>query len=423
MQAADAVLGERKLVSNVERVGEPWLYEHVRGVDLPPRPMLKIMLFVLCHSTMVLMYRPLVPLYLDSLDVEPMVVGFTLAAYSVVPALLSLWASRIIGLMLVRQLFMLGTGMVVMGCLALGLTENLALISIGHMISGASSMMVVIAAQSYVYQVSGPREVARNFSLLVGSFAMADIIGPSLGGTLARLVGYPSAFLLICLVGLGTWGVSLSFRKETITQPSNTRVSLSRVRRVLSSPQCVMGLLMVVAAITILSLSLSFYPLHLAHLGFGAQIVGLFLSFRGLGQLGTPLTLAYLERKVGRAWVFVGASLVAIMCLVAIPILTGTLSFILVSAILGGAFGLMIPISLVTLTEGSTDQDRVFALGMRFSLNRTVDTVGPIAFGLSVQLVGPTAPFYLASGCIALVLVVIYSQRNLLERKQDRGVT
>lgn len=389
---------------------------------MPSRSMLKIMAFVLSYATMSLMYRPLVPLYLDSLQVEPMVVGFTLAAYPVVPALLSLWASRIIGVMAVRQLLMVGSGMVAVGCLTLGLTDNLLLISVGHMVSGASSMMVVVAAQSYVYQVSEPRAVARNFALLVGSFSLADIIGPTLGGTLVRIVDYQGAFLLISLMALVGWGISLSFKGEVISQPGETRVSFSRARRVLSSPQYLMGLLMVLAAITILTLSLSFYPLHLSRLGFSAQMVGLFLSFRGLGQLSAPLIIAYLERRIGRWWVFMLAALAAAVCLVIIPLLSETMPLILVSVFLGCAFGLMIPISLVTATEGSTDEDRVFALGMRFSFNRTVDAVGPVAFGMGFQLAGPTAPFYLAASCLCLVGVILYLNREAVEGKKGQAV-
>lgn len=386
---------------------------------MPSRKTLMLLLFIFIYGTMGLMYRPLVPLYLDELEIEPFMVGLTLAAYPVIPALLSLWASKVIGWLQIRQLLMAGTAMVAIGCVALGLSENLVVISLGHMISGTSTMMVVVASQSYIYQVSRPHMVARNFALLVGSFSLADILGPSLGGSLARMVGFQQAFLLISLGAIGAWMVSLSFGREKIKQPSNVRVSWSLARQVLSSPQYVLSLVIVVAAITILTLTLSFYPLHLSRLGYSAQMVGLFLSFRGLGQLASPLGMAFLERRIGRSGVFIGASILSLASLLLIPLVASPGPLLVISMLLGCSFGLMIPISLVSATEGSTADTRVFALGMRFAFNRTMDALGPVIFGAGVQMAGLTAPFYITALMVGAVLVVVYSRRRYLEARLD----
>ncbi len=368
------------------------------------------------------MYRPLVPLYLESLGASPLDVGLVISAYSLLPALLSLSASRVISSLTIQHLLGMGSLMVAAGCLSMALSTSLPVLFVGQMIGGASSVLVVVAAQSYVQQISSPQALVRNFSLLVGTFSLADVIGPTVGGSLARGIGFQPTFLVTACVAVAALAMSRRLGRDRLQQTAAEPVTWSLVKDVVSSPHYRLSLALTVSGIVILTLNLSFYPLYLSTLGFSPQTVGIILSFRGVGQVLAPVVMGPLERAVGRVRIMTGALVAGAAMLVLIPFTSGLPAFIGLSVVLGCSFGLIIPLSLVLASEGTRPSRKIMALSLRFAFNRATDTAGPVIFGAAVEAWGYAAPFRLAGAYLAGTLAYALRRRRLVEsRPEDKS--
>lgn len=386
-------------------------------MDGSNRQMIRLLLFILCYSSTALMYRPLVPLYLESLGTPPLGVGVIVAAYSMVPALLSLGAANVIASHSIRNLLGAGSIMIMIGCVTLAVFTSSPVLFAGQLISGTSAILVVVGAQSYVQQVSDPAHLSRNFALLVGVFSVADVTGPLLGGTLVRAVGYQNAFAATAVFAMMGLVISRTFGARRLEGTGPERVTLAAIRAVASSPQYRMGLALTVAGISIMSLSMSFYPVYLARVGLAPGVVGLVLSVRGVGQLMAPVMIGAMERKLGRTWVVGSALAGGAVAALLVPALTSLPSLMAASLVLGCAFGLLIPMSLVMVSEGGAAGGRVLGLSLRFTFNRVTDTLGPIAFGAGTHWWGISAPFQMATAYLALTLALVLGHRRVLERE------
>ncbi len=117
-----------------------------------------------------------------------------------------------------------------------------------------------------------------------------------------------------------------------------------------------------------------------------------------------------------------GALVSAGAALALVPALSSFPAFILASLIIGCSFGLLIPLSLVLASEGTSDDTRIMALSLRFAFNRATDTAGPVLFGAAVEVWGYAAPFRLAGAYLAGTLAFSLRRRHLMESQPARNV-
>ncbi len=383
-------------------------------MDSSTKQVVRLLLFIVCYSFTALMYRPVVPLYLSSLDASPVVVGLVVAAYSVVPTLLAVWASATISAYPVRTLLGAGSLMIMVGCLTLAVSTSIPILLLGQMISGSSALLVVVSAQSYVQLVSDPAKLARNFSLLVGTFSLADVVGPAAGGFLVRSVGFQNTFLLAAACACVGVAVSRIVDSHKLVAEDAGPMTLRGVGVILSSARYRLGLVLTMAGIAILSLSMSFYPLYLSGVGLGAALVGLVISARGMGQVLAPVIMGPLLNRLGRLGVVYIALAAGIGVMMLVPFLSAFHTLVVASLVMGCSFGLIIPMSLVMVAEGGRSEDRVKALSVRFAFNRVTDTLSPVAFGVGVQQWGLGVPFFMTACYLLLTKLFVIRNRTLL---------
>ena len=368
----------------------------------------------------------MVPLYLESLGIEPFVIGVILASHALVSALGALIAPRFILAMPFKRVLGLGISLLTVGCLSFATFTFVPLLVLGQMVGGLSSIMIVIATQSYVGQISLRSHLARNFSLLVSTFGVAGIIGPTLAGTIERALSYRWAFLIMAGISVVALFTSRFVGNEKVEgSGGSTDVNWESMKVLLRGPGFQAGLIVTVAAISILSLSMSFYPLYLASIGLSTQLIGILLSLRSLGELVAPVTIRLAEAWLGRWRLLLATLTLGILLMVVIPSLTSLNALLVTALLLGISFGFAVPISLALVSENAGSDQRALAMSVRFAVNRGTDSVGPLLFGTVVHLWNYAAAFYACGTYLLWTLSYAIRHRSLIAgvpEKEDESL-
>ncbi|MEW6081776.1 MAG: MFS transporter [Bacillota bacterium] len=371
------------------------------------RHMAALLIFNFWNALMLLMFRPLVPLYLDCLGIEPFTMGVVLSAYSLVPAVISLWVSWIVSRLTLRRWSYLLIVLTFSGCMLFYLSGNIGILFAGQLLVGLAQILLVLGSQSYISCSCSDKSLTWGFSLLVASYGAAGIIGPTVGGFLAQQFDYRQAFLVIGVSSIVGVFFSGLLAREYITKTKRVPIDRLHVHHIFESGRYKLSLMLTVAALCILTLFNSFFPLYLRQMGLEPFSIGFLLSLRGVGELLAPPLLRALERKLRRARLL-QATLVAEIGLVAMmPLLQSALLLGVGSAMVGGAFGILTAMSLALATEDTERETRAMALGLRFTFNRITDTLGPIVFGAAAVVWGYAAPFYVVVFYLVLALVSV----------------
>ncbi len=377
--------------------------------------MKRLLLFNFCYALVMTMFRLLVPLYMESLGYQPVVIGTLLSAHAFISVLAALWAPRIILRFPFRRVLSVGITVFMLGCLTFGATDQLAFLFVGQLLTALSSVVVMIAAQSYVAQISPASQVSRNFSWWVSAFGVAGIIGPGLAGALVLRFDYWWTFVTIVIIGFMSLATSRLFG-ETRLQGAGPSGELNRanVRYLLRGARYRAGLVMTITDITILTLSMSFLPLYLASKGLGTGVIGLVLSLRSLGEVMAPLSVRPVEAMVGRWRLLIGALIMGVTALLVVPALNHAWELALAALLLGITTGFIAPLSMAMISESVETDKRALAMGVRSTFTRTAGTLAPALYGSVINHWSYGGAFYLCALYATLVLWYTLKHRELM---------
>jgi MFS family permease len=289
----------------------------------------------------------------------------------------------------------------------------LVLLFLARLIDGVSGGTVATAG-AVLADISRPEERARAFGLIGVAFGLGFILGPALGGLLARIaIGLPVLFAVgFALVNLV---VVVTFLPET--HPLEARLPLPRKRELQPFTQ----LARVFANPRVRRLCAAFFLFLLAFSSFTAILVLYFkqafgwgpdlcaLAFLVVGVVATAVQgglIGPLVHRLGEGRLtLAGVGFVSVGCLLiplapadaAVPVV-----FVAVALLALGS-GLVTPCLRSLVSRRLDDAGQGAALGSLQGLQSLGGFLGPPLAGLAYETVGRRSPFWLA---ITLMLVV-----------------
>lgn len=292
-----------------------------------------------------------------------------------------------------------------------------------RLIDGVSGGTAATAG-AVLADITPPEKRARAFGLIGVAFGLGFIIGPFLGGQLARIavtvpIWVATGFALLNLV------VVLTLLPET--HPVSERRDLPRKRELNPFAQVAR----VIGNPAVGRLGLGFFLFFLAFNGFTAILVLYFkqrfnwgpelatTAFLIVGVVATVVQGGLIGPLVNRfgEWklTLIGLGLVIAGCLL-IPTTnpeqarTGVFTAV---AILASGTGLVTPSLRSMVSRRLSDEGQGAALGSLQALQSLGSFLGPPLAGLGYDLLGQTSPFFVSAGL--LVLVVLLVTRSPLE--------
>jgi MFS family permease len=173
--------------------------------------------------------------------------------------------------------------------------------------------------QAFVVELVGKDDLANGIALHSAVFNSARLIGPALGGALIALIGIAWCFFLngisYLAVIAGLWMMRLPRRSFSSAATSNIRKSLGESFSYVRQTKPVLGLLALVAMVTIFGWSFSvLLPVFAGEILKGdALTLGKLMSAMGSGALLSALTVAAIGNRIApRRVLFSGLTILVI---------------------------------------------------------------------------------------------------------------
>ena len=286
-----------------------------------------------------------------------------------------------------------------------------------RLIDGVSGGTAATAG-AVLADITPPEKRARAFGLIGVAFGLGFIIGPFLGGQLARIavtvpIWVATGFALLNLI------VVLTLLPET--HPVSERRVLPRKRELNPFAQ----IARVIGHPAVGRLGLGFFLFFLAFNGFTAILVLYFkqrfnwgpelatTAFLIVGVVATVVQGGLIGPLVNRfgEWklTLFGLGLVIAGCLL-IPTTnpeqarTGVFTAV---AILASGTGLVTPSLRSMVSRRLSDEGQGAALGSLQALQSLGSFLGPPLAGLGYDLLGQTSPFFVSAGLLVLVVLLV----------------
>jgi len=252
---------------------------------------------LLFYSTAVLwnltngMMMILVPLYALSLGFSILKIGSVIA----LPVLM-MFGIRFVGGALCDRF---GERLILQLCYLLSVLSVILLLPadgfgslfLSQTVANCSRSLFWTPAQSLATQLPGP-SVGKRLGHLSAWNHVGNLLGISIGGVLAALLGYYGSFLV--MIGVSVICVSLGlFLPRVERKPSGRTVwqITAGIGRFVRVPKVWLGIFASFAAALPSTLTQSLFPVYLSQLNYGEQWIGLTVSGRALGTIAIVLIL------------------------------------------------------------------------------------------------------------------------------------
>jgi len=233
----------------------------------------------------------LVPLYALSLGFSVLKIGSVIA----LPVLVTL-GMRFVGGALCDRF---GERLILQLCYLLSVFSVVLLLQakgfgslfLSQAIANCSRSIFWTASQSLATQVPGPNVGKRLGHLSAWSYG-GNLVGISIGGALAALLGYYGSFLVV--IGMSVTCVLLGlFLPRVERKPSGRTVwqITAGIGRLVRYPRVWLGIFSSFGAALPSTLTQSLFPVYLSQLNYGEQWIGLTVSGRGVGTVAIVLIL------------------------------------------------------------------------------------------------------------------------------------
>ncbi len=345
---------------------------------------------------------PILPFYAEQFGASATVLGLLLTSYAAMQFLFSSPWGRLsdrIGRKRVLLITMAGS------CLALvvtGLAGSLTILFVGRILGGIFGANISVAS-AYVTDVTTEENRSRGMGLIGAAFGIGFLLGPALGGILARFSYHvPILFAaLLCAINL----LYASFR---LAEPARHHHHEERIeRRVLAHrPILWMCLIYFVFSLSVAQIEAVFAFFMMDRFGYDVLHVAYILAMMALIMILIQGGLIrVLTQKYGERLLLVAGSLLLGLSFAFVPASPSVPLLLVPLAIASCGRGICQPSLMSLVSKKSPAHLRGAVMGTFQASANLARVVGPIIAGLLYDS-WQGSPFLLAAG---LMLVVFFS--------------
>ncbi len=373
------------------------------------------------------MIMVVVPLWVVTLHVSPLMVGVILGSRHFLVLLYSIHGGAMMDRLDVRRVMVSFAVTGVALPFLYPLLPYVGAMIVLQMIAGYCTASGWMGAQAVIGQAM--KGSAVHTGRMSAAVRLGALIGPPIAGAAWDLGGPWGAFSALAFWGLGMLASCLLLPaprdaesggkrppprlRDLVPHPSDYVAAL----RMLAIP--IVAVVMAVAILRIAGFGIqsTFYAVLLERRGYSGTTIGLLLALYSLVGGAASLWVGQLTRRFSPAWlmiVMVGISVAAVMVT---PLMGNFAALALASAVNGGSYGLSQPL-MITLTSKVVGRDNQGkAIGLRTTANRLAATFMPVIMGAVVQWTGLDWGFYLTGGVVlALLAMVAIGARGAIRR-------
>lgn len=346
--------------------------------------------------------RPFITYRAIEIDASATAIGLIGAIYALFPVLLALKFGSWVGRYGEGKFLVFGTFSLIASCASLIFTSNVISLAIATAFAGLSHLALMVGGQTMVALRAPKSEYNRLFGYYTFSASLGHTFGPVIAGILAGSLanGMPKdsnrafifAILLstIALIPTFTWRDSAPTVKAAEAQ-SNTWAA---AKSMLSRKEISLAVFISLAISSTLDLLVIFLPLLGKERAIDPAVIGLIISLRAVGSMGSRLILGKVSKHISDRKLLLSSTTFSMLACIGMvytsnSILLGALVFI---AGFSSGFGQPLTMALISLrTEAD---ERALAVSARLTGNRLGQFVLPVIAGLIANGAGVGAVFW-----------------------------
>nr|WP_231689678.1 MFS transporter [Bacillus sp. FJAT-27245] len=147
-----------------------------------------------------------------------------------------------------------------------------------------------------------------------------------------------------------------------------------------------------------------YFPIYAEFIKFSATSIGIIISANSIAYYIVRLFMPMISRRYSESIIISSCFLIAGLCFVFIPLTNNFILLMLISFFLGLGMGCAQPLTINMVYNSSPAGRTGEVLGIRISINKGVQFVVPILFGLIGTKMGFT-PIFVSVGILFLLLL------------------
>jgi MFS family permease len=360
-----------------------------------------------------------VPLYSISLGADVWLVGLIVGAASFLPLFLAVPVGLISDVLGHRRTIIIGAVCMALSSAVFCLGRGIWGLFIAQPLIGVSELMVWAPVQVVMTEGADRTARERRVSSASAAISLGQLAGPVAGGFIGDQLGYTAVFA-VCVVASAFLLVSAIFLRRDVRGSSRPNMTFRGIIEVagdvLKSRLVLLALLHTFLLIFTQSVATSFLPVLLTvKFGYSPVVVGLSASVRAFASLAIRTFMPRLTARFGLINTLNAASLLSLVSMMAAPLYGAYLPTLWIGSLVCGiGGGLQMPLAILLIGNNCSQSLLGVAMGLRLTMNRLGQLVGPLMFGFISGSLGLPASFYISG----LALLLLLGGSVIRERKE-----
>jgi MFS family permease len=344
-----------------------------------------------------------VPLYAHHLGLSGAQIGLLFSLPVVFQIAVNLVGGAYVDRLGARRIMLAASLLSTLGAAVLYAADGFWSLFAAQLVLGLSRATFWPANWSLATELPGDRSVQAGRLNATTSFG--QIAGNGTCGFVLATAGFGASFMLMGALGLAAWTLGL-WAPDSARKHTDGRGLFANYRTLLGMRILYYAVMCAYLSALPFSLSMSFYPLLLQYLGFGAEASGVLLALRALGAIGAGLAVAkFVATGPASPWPVIAGLSVA----VAVGLMPLVAHWAAVGAFLlavGAGASLLTIYFQVTVAEVVAEEMRGSAMALG-SLGYAISHIStPLIMGLLADRYGIVSGFYVL-GVMALATLVV----------------
>ena len=372
--------------------------------------------------------EPVLPLYLQAAGASYALVGTVISALALGRLLASLPAVGVLTRFSMRRTMLAGLGVMAAALFLLAVTSAIPFIFASWLLAGMGMTLYELARHQFIAARVVNHNRGRSVAVIGGTFRLGNVIGPAVGGWVARQAGFQAPFFLMAGLAVVTIAAVFLFmpRQSIPYQPFSLRAYAAELgdafrdyRRILlvaGGGQLLMQLVRRSRGVII--------PLYAANiLGLDVAAVGLVISIGSVLDTMMFIPAGVIVDRYGRKTAIIPSLLIQGTGLLLLPLTAGFAALAAVAGLMGFGNGISSGTMITLGADLAPVERRTSFLGLWRLSNSLGFVLGPNVVGsVAALLTLPLASS--AAGVIALLAAGLFHRfvPETLERQETVGV-
>ena len=357
--------------------------------------------------------RPFITYRAIEIDAGATAIGLIGAIYALFPVLLALKFGSWVGKYGEGKFLVVGTFSLIASCASLLFTNSVPTLVIATAFAGLSHLALMVGGQTMVALRASKADYNKLFGYYTFSASLGHTFGPVIAGLLAGSLanGMPEhsnyAFYFAIVLSSIALIPTFKWRNSTPTvkaaeEQSNT---WSAAKSMLSRKEISLAVFISMAISSTLDLLVIFLPLLGKERAIDPALIGLIISLRAVGSMGSRLILGKVSQHISDRALLLSSTTVSMFACVGMvytnsAVILGALVFI---AGFSSGFGQPLTMALISLRTKA--DERALAVSARLTGNRLGQFVLPVAAGFLANGAGVGAVFWSMAALLGASLV------------------